>query len=167
MWLSCENVCSCFKIFASFRQRKFKNAEKHDWGLSNGGFVEALYFWCQACRTSLYTDIQFHKTKELLKRNPLCKEHERTPLWIFSLRGFSTSPSKSKLYWYQYHTLLWVVWSTSLPSFPPLSSQLIKPSDSLWRGFISSMMYVQSRKQWSLFKLVFHLFSDSNPTRIF
>lgn len=94
-------------------------------------------------------------------------EHERTPPWIFSLRGFPTSPSKSKPLWCWCHTIPQMVWSTSLPSFPPISSQLLKPFVSLWRRHVSSMMYIQSRKQWSLFKLVFHLFSNINPTRIF
>lgn len=95
------------------------------------------------------------------------REHERTPQWIFSLRGFSTSPGKSKPQWCQYHGLAWMVWNTSLPSFPPISSQLVNLSGSLWRRHTSSMMYVQSRKQWSLFKLIFHLFRSCIPTGIF
>lgn len=95
------------------------------------------------------------------------RAHERTPLWIFSLRGFSTSPRKSKPQWCQYNGLPLMVWNTSLLSFPPISSQLIKLSGSLWRRHTSSMMYVQSRKQWSLFKLIFHLFRNCIPTRIF
>lgn len=117
----------------------------------------------------VYT-LTFNSTKQersCWKGALFTREHERAPLWFFCLRGFSTSPRKSKPHWCQYHTLPWMVWSTSLPSFPPVSSQLIKLSDSLWRRHISSMMYEQSRKQWSLFKFDFYLFRNSNPTRIF
>lgn len=91
-----------------------------------GVFVEALYFYRQEHRTSSYTDIQFHNQREAveeepsLKRNmrehlygPLALEASQHPLRSLSLTDASTTHFHE---WFE---------------APPISSQLIKLSDSL------------------------------------